>query len=211
MINVSKYFDICHVTATPLVRVTPTANPTEAAQTGCQTTPGGRAYGYLPGAPLTTTLAPPDLPGQRLVISGTVYASDCITPLPNVLVEVWHTDSTGRYDRSEPFILRAQMYTNSNGRHEFTTTRPGHYQSGDITRPAHIHYRVSQQGSEPLATRLLFADDPHLTGISENSRLVTSLSERTKPGGPIFYGTFDLILPAVPPAPTPEILTDEDL
>src|SRR5262245_15958547 len=42
------------------------------------------------------------LEGDRLVISGTVYASDSVTPLPNVPIEVWFTTGESHYDPHYP-------------------------------------------------------------------------------------------------------------
>ncbi|NEP83692.1 MAG: dioxygenase, partial [Okeania sp. SIO3B3] len=69
-------------------------------------TPRGITYGYRADAPFTTVLAPPKMPGTRLTITGTVFAADCETPLPNALVEVWHADTSGSYDFSEAWLLR---------------------------------------------------------------------------------------------------------
>ena len=199
-------------TSTPTTRPTPTAGPTEVANPGCQPTPGGRTYGYLPGAPLTTTLAPPELPGQRLVISGTVYAADCTTPLANALVEVWQADANGRYDRSAPFRLRAQMRTDIEGRYEFTTIRPGHYGTEDIVRPAHIHYQVTYPDHDPLGTRLLFADDPYLpSSYSLASPLVISLTQSLEKEVVVLQGIFDIVMPVAPLTSTIQSAKDDEL
>lgn len=44
---------------------------------------------YRFDAPFRTRLAGPDEPGDRLMVSGTVYSSDCRTPLRGTLIEVW--------------------------------------------------------------------------------------------------------------------------
>src|SRR5512134_3497567 len=48
---------------------------------------------YRFGAPFRTRLAGPDEPGDRLVLTGTVFSSDCRTPLPGTLIEVWQANS----------------------------------------------------------------------------------------------------------------------
>jgi catechol 1,2-dioxygenase len=169
------------------------------------TTPGEVAFGDLPRAPFTTTLAPPDLEGKRLMITGRVYASDCKTLLPGALVKVWHTDTNGEYDETEPYILRGQTRTDDHGRYKFRTIRPGHYGTtgSQQPRPAHIHYQITYGGTT-VGTRLLFADDPYLTNdLRLDSRQVISLTQRVGPDGPILYGTFDIVLPVEAPAPTP--------
>ncbi len=203
------------VTFTPLPTATATsalATPTGVAATGCVTTPGGFAYGYIPDAPFSVDLAPPGLKGDRLVISGTVYAEDCVTPLPGVIVEVWHTDADGLYDRVPPYILRGKGRTDATGRYEFATIKPGHYQAGERIQPAHIHYRISYSGYEPFATMLYFKDDPYLSSAIANSPLVIPLRKDKGPTGPILRGVFDIILPIAPAIPTPApIATDEPL
>jgi protocatechuate 3,4-dioxygenase beta subunit len=200
-------------TATALAaRPTATPSATQIVETGCQTTPGGSASGYIPNTPLTTTLASPNLKGNRLVISGTVYASDCLTPLADALIEVWHTDAAGQYDREPPYTLRGQFRTDVNGRYEFSTIRPGRYNTGERPGPAHIHIRVSYREDEVLATRLMFADDPYLTHpSSRQQRLIVTLSEESGPDGSVLYGAFDIIMPVAPPAPTPSPTPDSQL
>jgi len=186
----------------PLATATPPATATPAQKADCNPTPGGLALGYLPGAPLTTTLAPPGTPGKQLIISGKVYASDCVTPLSNALVQVWHADAEGRYDRSEPYTLRGQMRTNAQGEYQFTTIKPGSYDTRTGVRPAHIHFWVSFGESDPLATRLLFAGDPQLEAATDvTPELVTQLVPESRPAEPVWRGQFDIVLPVAPPAP----------
>jgi hypothetical protein len=50
------------------------------------------------GAPFETKLAGQNEPGERLIISGKVYGSDCRSYLPNTLIEVWQANNAGQYD-----------------------------------------------------------------------------------------------------------------
>ena len=79
-------------TFTPVVRETATATATPSYLAACPTTPGGSGFGYLPDAPMTTTLVAANSPGEHITIGGGVYAGDCETPLSDVLIEVWHND-----------------------------------------------------------------------------------------------------------------------
>lgn len=185
-------------TATPVVRNTPTLAPTtEADQGGCRITPRGSSYGYLPDAPLTTTLASPDLQGEQLVISGTVYASDCTTPLPGVLLEVWQNDA-GDSAPAASAGLRAQMRTDAQGHYEFTAIKPRDSQNW----PAHIHYRITfPDGDNALTTMIFFDDvlqDPDAPTI--NAAAIVSLTATETPDGPRLRGTFDIVLPVEAPA-----------
>jgi catechol 1,2-dioxygenase len=182
-------------TATPIPPPTPTATPRPA----CLTTPGGLTHDYRPDAPLTTTLAPPDLPGRPLVISGTVYAADCVTPLPDVLLEVWHVDVNGKYDRTPPYTLRAKLRTDEQGRYRFTTVKPGYLLTSQISFPPFIHYRVSYRGEGILSTHLFFEGDYFIDEYwSVFPDLIIPLAERPGPDGPVLHGLFDLAIPVQP-------------
>ena len=135
---------------------------------------------YRFGAPFQTKLAGPNEPGERLIISGKVYSSDCRSRLPNTLIEIWQANKAGLYDTDKPgnftergdFHLRAMMLTDQQGNYEFETIMPGRYpvppnlpgleKYAGLTRPAHIHFRVSESLHIPLTTQLYFKDDPHI-------------------------------------------------
>ena len=82
---------------------------------------------YRFGAPFQTKLAGPNEPGERLIITGKVYSSDCQSPLPNTLIEVWQANKAGLYDSDKPgnftehadFHLRGMMLTDQQGNYEF--------------------------------------------------------------------------------------------
>jgi catechol 1,2-dioxygenase len=178
-------------TATPIRPPTPTATP----QPACLTTPGGLTHQYRPDAPLTNTLAPPDLPGRRLTISGTVYAADCVTPLPDVLIEVWQPDVNGKYDQTRPYTLRGKLKTDEHGRYRFSTIKPGYTHTNQISLPPFIHYRLSYQAELVLSTHVFFAGDYFLDEYwSAFPDLVIPLTKN----GSTLQGTFDLAVPVEP-------------
>ncbi len=192
-------------TATAMAAVpTPTLTPTATPEVDCRPTPRSWDFGYLSDAPETTNLAPSGSLAEPLIIFGTVYASDCETPLPEVLVEVWQADENGLYDRKPPLTFRAQMRTDPAGRYAFSTIMPGHYKVNRELRPAHIHYRLSYNGTV-FATRLLFAGDPYLaTGnLAPEQANTIQLVERFNIQGPYLRGQFDIVMPVTPPSPTP--------
>ena len=47
---------------------------------------------YIPDSPNINILTPPEITSNFLFITGTVYANDCITPIPNAVIDVWHAD-----------------------------------------------------------------------------------------------------------------------
>jgi catechol 1,2-dioxygenase len=163
------------------------------------TTPGVLTHNYRPDAPATTILAPPGFPGQRLTISGTVYASDCVTPLSNVLIEVWQTDANGEYDLTPPYSLRAKLRTDEQGRYRFTTIKPGYIHTSDFIISPFIHYRLSHQDELILSTNLFFAGDYVFDGYwSAFSDLVVPLTKVPRSDGVTLQGTFNLAIPIKP-------------
>jgi catechol 1,2-dioxygenase len=166
---------------------------------------------YRFGAPAQTKLAGPDEPGDRLIVSGTVYSSDCRTPLPRALVEVWQANQAGLYDTNKPgnftelttFHLRGLLLTNEKGEYEIETIMPGRYpippglpgleKYAGLTRPAHIHFRVMEALHIPLTTQLYFKGDPFMAG-DPWARHKPSLAIDVKQEGKQLRGVFDIVL-----------------
>jgi len=142
----------------------------------------GPMYNY--GAPLfQTKLAADDEPGQKLMLRGSVLSTDCRTPLPGTLIEIWQADDKGMYDKrkpgdffeaSPPFHLRGILMTDAKGRYEIETIVPGAYpippgmpgleKYGNLTRARHIHIKVLPSLHVALTTQLYFKGDQHLAG-----------------------------------------------
>lgn len=106
-------------------------------------------------------VAPRLEPGERLTVSGTVYAADGKTPLAGATVYVFHTDIRGYYndettDNSNP-RLHGTMQTDARGRYEFETIKPGPYPSARV--PAHIHYVVNAPGYKQKIFEIVFEGD----------------------------------------------------
>lgn len=118
---------------------------------------------YAAGAPRRTLLAASTEKGERLRIRGRVLAADCTTPLAGALLDVWQADADGNYhDAAEQYRLRAQILTDTRGRYEFETIRPGNYRLEGGWRPAHIHFTVSAPDHRPVTTQLYFRGDRYL-------------------------------------------------
>jgi catechol 1,2-dioxygenase len=166
---------------------------------------------YRFGAPFQSRLAGPNEPGERLIVSGTVYGADCRTRLPNALIEVWQANSTGIYDTDKPgnftekgdFHLRGMMLTDQKGGYEIETIMPGRYpvppnlpgleKYAGLTRPAHIHFRVSELLHVPLTTQLYFKGDPHIP-TDPWARRKPSTTIALKQDGKFLRGNFDIAL-----------------
>lgn len=111
---------------------------------------------------------------RRIAINGVVYRPDG-SPAPDVVIYIYHTDSTGVYPRRgnekgfarEHGYLRGWMKTNEKGEYKFFTMRPGSYPGGN--NPAHIHAMIKEPGKGPYwIDDYLFDDDPILTGKERN-------------------------------------------
>ena len=99
----------------------------------------------LPGAPLTVQL--------RVVEVGTCAA------IPDVVVDLWHTDAAGRYSAFEDAIgetfMRGKQITDADGIVEFTTIYPGWYPG----RTVHAHFKVTDADSAVVASQMYFPQD----------------------------------------------------
>lgn len=112
----------------------------------------------------------PDIPGQRLYVSGTVRDLDG-KPVAGALLDIWQADEDGAYecqlDVAEP-RLRGLLHTDDQGKYGFWTIAPKGYSipmdgpvgaliyQTDISyfRPAHIHFLITAPGYETLITHL---------------------------------------------------------
>ena len=166
---------------------------------------------YRFGAPFQTKLAGPNEIGERLILTGTAYSSDCRSRLPNTLIEVWQANNAGQYDTDKPgnftervdFHLRGMMLTDQQGNYEFETVMPGSYpippnlpgleKYAGVTRAKHIHFRVSESLHIPLTTQLYFKDDPQIAKDPWASRKPSS-AIGLKQDGKFLHGAFDLVL-----------------
>ncbi len=105
------------------------------------------------------TVAPKDEPGERLVVTGKVFAEDG-KPLAGVSVYVYHTDVKGSYsetnDNRNP-RLKGYMRTDAQGRYEYSTIKPGRYPNERIA--AHIHYVVNAPGYKERIFEIVFEGD----------------------------------------------------
>ncbi|MGN7516066.1 MAG: intradiol ring-cleavage dioxygenase [Allomuricauda sp.] len=123
----------------------------------------------------STIIPPKGEPGEKLIISGTVFLPDGRTPAKDVIVYVYHTNNEGIYPKKGNEegngkyhgYLRGWMKTNANGFYEFETIRPAPYQSHD-GEPAHIHYTIEAPDyPEYWLTGLWFLDDPRVTAYKD--------------------------------------------
>jgi protocatechuate 3,4-dioxygenase beta subunit len=134
---------------------------TEQAESTCSvTTPDAEGPYYKRGAPMTTTLAAADEPGDHLTISGRLLDKSCAAPLAGYILDIWQADAAGSYNDDK---LRGKVVTDASGRYSFTTVHPGNYGDSEGTRPAHIHFKVrAPNGTVLLTTQMYFTGDAYL-------------------------------------------------
>lgn len=119
---------------------------------------------YRTNAPERADLTFEGLTGSVVEVKGRVLAPDCISPVENALVEIWHCNTEGEYDNdSSDYLHRGVQTTSKTGEYSFKTILPGKYLNGKLYRPAHIHFRITSPTSSELVSQLYFMGDPHIT------------------------------------------------
>ncbi|MBL0928253.1 MAG: intradiol ring-cleavage dioxygenase, partial [Phycisphaerales bacterium] len=120
-----------------------------------------------------------NLPGQKLLLTGTIYQPDGRTPASEVILYYYQTNTEGRYQhrpdepRSMPpnelgqthGFIRGWVRTGPDGRYAISTTRPGAYPTRDA--PAHVHATITEPGGATYyIDDWVFDDDPLLTSAA---------------------------------------------
>ena len=100
----------------------------------------------------------PSVPGERIVLTGTVYALGCV-PLAGAELDLWQADEAGVYD-NVGYTLRGKVLTASDGSFAISTVLPGRYLNGSTYRPRHLHLKLRAAGHRLLTTQLYFPGDP---------------------------------------------------
>lgn len=163
---------------------------------------------YIPGAPFQNRLAPGNLPGERLRISGRVLAAGSCEPLAGAVVDVWHASTGGYYYgleasrplKPEEYLLRGRIRTGADGRYSFDTILPGNYRVSETwVRPRHIHYTVSHPSRRSLTTQLYFEGDSHNAGdpMVKPALIIPLRRIQGEVGAAAFEGVFDIVLASI--------------
>lgn len=130
----------------------------------CETTNDILGPFYRENVPIRSNIIVEGVRGAQILLHGKIFGSDCTTPLPNALVEIWHCNADGEYDNdSDEYRHRASWKTDANGEYSFQTILPGKYLNGKLFRPSHIHYRVTASNHKELISQIYFKGDPHIT------------------------------------------------
>ncbi len=125
--------------------------------------------GYNPFADEKTDLRK-NLFGNETMVRGRIYDHESLTPLSNVLIEVWHMSTeSGKYRH------RAKLYTNDAGEYSFITDFP----SAQQYQCPRIFFKVSK-GESTAYTELLMNDrGPFITSKHWEEHQI--LGEKTQP------------------------------
>ncbi|KUN29338.1 catechol 1,2-dioxygenase [Streptomyces antibioticus] len=117
--------------------------------------------------------------GTPLLFQGQVRGVDG-APLAGALVDIWHADNDGYYSQFAPNLpewnLRGTVVADDQGNFRIHTIQPAPYQiptdgsCGTLIaaagwhawRPAHLHFKVSASGHQPITTQLYFTGDEHI-------------------------------------------------
>ena len=142
-------------------------------------------------------LTKPNVPGEVIEISGTVFDAD-LAPVPDAVLELWQADSFGRYmvePQEKPFedsFGFGRVPTNEAGQFRFRTVKPGSVQAETARQAPHILVSIFMRGLlYRLITRIYFndeagnADDPVLQSTEPRRR--DSLLAKADPAQPRRY------------------------
>ncbi|WP_029619449.1 dioxygenase family protein [Pseudorhizobium marinum] len=140
---------------------------------------------YKPDTPLDSDLYPGAPGGERITVAGFVFDNLC-RPLPGSLVEIWHADEHGEYDR-DGFRLRGHQFSDVQGRWWFNTIVPALYPG----RTRHFHFKVQRPGGRVLTTQLFFPGEP---GNADDWLFHDSLLLSVNRAGDGQFGRFDFVV-----------------
>jgi protocatechuate 3,4-dioxygenase, beta subunit len=103
----------------------------------------------------STRIAPDNEPGTPLIVTGTVFRTDGVTPQSGVVIYAYQTNAAGLYANGTPETeasrrhgrLRGWVRTGPDGRYRFETIKPAPYPNDTI--PAHLHFTILEPGRQP--------------------------------------------------------------
>jgi len=153
--------------------------------------------------------------GERIIVRGRVL-DESGRPMRHQLIEIWQANSAGRYlhknDQHDApldpnFTGNGRAMTDSEGRYEFLTIKPGAYpwrNHFNAWRPAHIHFSLFGNAfATRLVTQMYFPGDPLLpfdpifnctADEKSRNRLISVFDwEKTSPEYALAY-KFDIVL-----------------
>ncbi len=143
--------------------------------------------------------------GDHLIITGTVFTEDGLTPDSGITLFLYQADAGGYYHRPKEDVFHPRIFgwlrTGKDGRYEIRTVRP----APEVLEPdgrAHIHVHIFGKGiEEHFLHEFWFAGDEHIpagdakpfSGLGSFSPIVTL----TRGDDGIWRGTRDIKVRAV--------------
>jgi protocatechuate 3,4-dioxygenase beta subunit len=109
---------------------------------------------FTPNSPERASLLEAGMAGRRLVVTGTVVATDC-RPVRRALLDFWQADDAGEYD-NQGYRLRGHQFSDARGAWRLETIVPGLYTG----RTRHIHVKAQAPDGPVLTTQLYFPGEP---------------------------------------------------
>jgi protocatechuate 3,4-dioxygenase beta subunit len=158
--------------ATPACSDEPTARQTEGPF-------------YKPRSPERGDMIEPGSKSRPVELTGLVMTRTC-RPLARAVVDLWHADENGDYDRSG-FRYRGHVITAAAGSYRFRTIVPAVYPG----RTRHYHVKVWVPDRPVLTTQLYFPDEP---GNRRDGLFRRELVMRTAPNEGGLAARFDFVL-----------------
>ena len=108
-----------------------------------------------------------DEPGKRIVLSGTVYKEDGVTPDSGITLFLYQADAGGYYHRPKEDVFHPRIFgwlrTGKDGRYEVHTITPAP-EILAANEPAHIHVHIFGKGMpEHFLHEFWFQTDSRIT------------------------------------------------
>ncbi|SCZ05945.1 MULTISPECIES: dioxygenase [unclassified Pseudomonas] len=149
------------------------------------------------------SIAKPGNEGVAVSYYGQITDTDD-TPIADANIQIWQTDSEGRYDiqlhGQEVMDMRGSFTSDSDGWYRARSVLPKSYplpEDGPVRRmltvqerhgyrPAHIHFLISAPGYKELVTALYLEGDPYLQsdtvfGVTTSKLIVTPSRDEMDP------------------------------
>lgn len=123
--------------------------------TSAFTTAESPYLGYNPYAETKTDLRSGIFNFNSVMVKGTIFGDDGITPVSNAVVEVWHLSP-----HSVKYRHRAKIIADEQGNYEFTTDFPNR----EAGKNARIYFKVSNSEKTNFTELILNTSGAHITG-----------------------------------------------
>ncbi len=152
------------------------------------TFPDGDGPYYKQNTPFRSGLAPDGAAGQKIIVSGKVFARGCKQVRSDVVIDIWQADPTGVYHDT---AYRGRITTSRTGDYTFETHMPKGYGEGTGYRPPHIHFKVWSGNNLIITSEMFF---PDVVGWTDDA-YIAKVEKKAVNGQDVLYAYHDIILP----------------